>query len=129
MSHKKVHTEQSLENSSLPISSCVQKLVKILLWYFHLRHSWFLLIILLTGSTNYIFLWISALTSPSLSFHIFSILRTHCDPMNCSLPGSSVHGIVLARILEWGAMSFSRGSSLSRDQTWVSCIAGGLFTN
>ena len=129
MSHKRVHTEQSLENSSLPTSSCVQKLAKILLWYLHLCHSWFLLIILFTGSTNYIFLWISLLTSASLSFHILSILRTHCDPMDCSLPGSSVHGIVLARILECAAMSFSRGSSLSRDQTWVFCIAGGLFTN
>ena len=42
--------------------------------------------------------------------------------MNCSLPGSSVHGISQARILEWVAISFSRGSSLPRDQTHVSCI-------
>ena len=34
-----------------------------------------------------------------------------CNPMNCSLPGSSIHGIFQARILEWGAISFSRGSS------------------
>ena len=41
-----------------------------------------------------------------------------CDLMDCSLPGSSVHGILQARILEWVAMLFSRGSSRPRDQTW-----------
>ena len=42
--------------------------------------------------------------------------------MDCSLPGSSVHGISQARILEWVAISFSRGSSRPRDQTSISCI-------
>ena len=45
-----------------------------------------------------------------------------------SPPDSSVHGILQARILAWVAMSFSRGSSSPRDQTWVSCIAGRFFT-
>ena len=45
-----------------------------------------------------------------------------CDPMDCSLPGSSVHGIFQARILEWVAISSSRGSSQPRDRTLVSCI-------
>ena len=54
--------------------------------------------------------------------------RTLCDPMDCSLPGSSVHGIFHARILEWVAISFSRGSSQPRNQTQVSCFAGGFFT-
>ena len=45
-----------------------------------------------------------------------------------SPPGSSVHGILQARILEWVAISFSRGSSQPRDQTWVSHMAGRLFT-
>ena len=49
-------------------------------------------------------------------------------PMDCSLPGSSVHGIVQARILEWVAIPFSRGSSWSRDWTWIPCIAGRFFT-
>ena len=40
---------------------------------------------------------------------------TLCDPTDCSLPGSSVHGILQATILEWVAISFSRGSSQSRD--------------
>ena len=42
---------------------------------------------------------------------------TLCDPMDCSLRGSSVHGIFQARVLEWVAISFSRRSSRSRDQT------------
>ena len=41
-----------------------------------------------------------------------------CDPMDCSPPGSSVHGILQARILEWVAMPFSRGSSRLKDQIW-----------
>ena len=53
---------------------------------------------------------------------------TLCDPMDCSLSGSSVHGIFQARVLEWVAISFSRGSSQPRDRTWVSHIAGRCFT-
>ena len=52
---------------------------------------------------------------------------TLCNPMDCSLPGSSVHEIFQARILEWVAISFSRGSSQSRDQTRVSRIVGRCF--
>ena len=52
-----------------------------------------------------------------------------CDPVDCSPPGSSVHGILQARILESVAVSSSRGSSWPRDRTWVSCIAGGFFTS
>ena len=56
---------------------------------------------------------------------------TLCDPMDCSLPGSSVHGILQARTLEWFAMPSCRGSSRPMDQSCVSCsscIAGGFFT-
>ena len=53
---------------------------------------------------------------------------TLCDPMDCSPPGSSVHGILQATILEWVAIPFSRGSSQSRDWTQISCVAGSLFT-
>ena len=53
---------------------------------------------------------------------------TLCNPMDCSLPGSSVGGIFQARVLEWVATSFSRGSSQLGDWTRVSCIAGGRFT-
>ena len=48
---------------------------------------------------------------------------TLCNPMDCSLPGSSVYGISQARTLEWIAISSSRGSSQPRDQTHVSCVS------
>ena len=53
---------------------------------------------------------------------------TLCDPMDYSLSGSSVHGIFQARVLEWIAISFSRGSFQPRNRTWVSLIAGRRFT-
>ena len=52
---------------------------------------------------------------------------TFCDPTDCSTPGFSVHGILQARILEWVAIPFSRGSSQPRDRTWVSYIVGRFF--
>ena len=58
---------------------------------------------------------------------VTQLCLTLCDPVNCSSP-SSVHGILQARILEWVAIPFSRGSSQLRDQTWVSCIVSRYFT-
>ena len=51
-----------------------------------------------------------------------------CNPMDCSLPDSSVHGIFQARVLEWIAISFSRRSSQPRDRTWASRIVGRRVT-
>ena len=65
---------------------------------------------------------------PQLSVLFVQSCLTLCDPKDCNPPGSSVHVILQARILEWVAMPFSRGSSQPRDQTQVSCIAGGFFT-
>ena len=59
---------------------------------------------------------------------VSQLCLTLCNPMGYSLPGSSVHGILQARILEWVAIPFSGRSSLPRDWTWVSCIAGQFFT-
>ena len=53
---------------------------------------------------------------------------TLCNPVNCSPPGSSVHRILQARILEWVTISFFRGSSQSRSQTQASHIVGRFFT-
>ena len=56
---------------------------------------------------------------------------TLCEPMDYSLPGSSVHGILQARILNWVAMFFSSGSSWPRNRNFISCIscvAGRFFT-
>ena len=53
---------------------------------------------------------------------------TLCNPLDCSLPGTSVHGILQARVLEWVAMPSSKGSSQPRDQAQISHIAGRFFT-
>ena len=66
-------------------------------------------------------LWVSEVSEAAQS------CPTLCDPVDCSPPGSSIHGILQARIMEWVAISFSRGSSWSRDRTQVSCIAGRRF--
>ena len=57
-----------------------------------------------------------------------SVVPTLHDPMDCSLSGSSVHGLFQARVLEWIAISFSRGSSRPRNWTQGSCVAGRHFT-
>ena len=62
--------------------------------------------------------WVSGLMCQILSHSVVSV----CNPMDCSLPGSSVHGILQARILEWVAISYSKGSSRPRDWTCVSCV-------
>jgi len=81
--------------------------------------------------------WSSSTTLPLTEFstlrHKVKVLASQSCPtlwdrMDCSLPSSSVHGNLQARILEWVAISFSRGSSLLRDRTPVSCIAGRFFT-
>ena len=53
---------------------------------------------------------------------VIQLCPSHCDPRNCSPPGSSVCGISQARVLEWVAVSFSRGPSQLKDQTHVSCL-------
>ena len=78
------------------------------------------------------FLWLNNIplctyTTSSLSIHLCCAVLSLslCNPMDSSLPGSSVHGILQARILEWVAVPFSRGSSCPRDWTcssYVSCI-------
>ena len=62
--------------------------------------------------------------------HVFSVAQlclTLYDSLDCSPPGCSLHGIFQTRKLEWVAISYSRGSSLPRDRTCVSCIAGSLL--
>ena len=76
------------------------------------------------------------LSPPSILFELLydlccsvtQLCLTLCDPMDCSLPGSSVRGISQVRILEWVVISFSKGSSQPRDWTQVSCTAGRSFT-
>ena len=58
---------------------------------------------------------------------VAQLCPTLCDPVDCGLPGSSIHGIFQAIVLEWIAISFSRGSSRPRNRTRVSHIAGRRF--
>ena len=72
--------------------------------------------------------WVNVMP-PWYSRSVAKSCLTLCNPVNCnSLPGSSVHGIFQARILEWVASSSSRGSSRPRDWTCPSCITGRFFT-
>ena len=65
---------------------------------------------------------------PMMSVSVKSLSHVQlCDPMDCSLPGFSLHGILQARVLGWVAISFSRGSSQPRDRTQVSHIPGRCF--
>ena len=73
------------------------------------------------GTVGVGFLLVLCLVAPSCP--------TLCDPMDCTLPGSCIHGDSPARILEWVAMPSPRGSSQPRDRIQVSRIAGKFFTN
>ena len=72
--------------------------------------------------------WNSSFISSQFSISLITSMSTGIDPMDCILQGSSVHQILQVRILEWVAIPFSRGSSQSRDQTWITCTVGGFFT-
>ena len=58
---------------------------------------------------------------------VAQLCPTLCNPVDCNLPGSSIHGILQTRILEWVAISFSRGSSQFRDQNHIPCIGSMVF--
>ena len=80
-------------------------------------------------SLSCVFFYILGINSLSDKWsEVTQLCPTLCDPMDCSLSGSSVHGIFQARVLEWITISFSRGSSWPRNQTPVSCITGRRFT-
>ena len=74
------------------------------------------------------FIHISLFDSLNYECSVAQLCLTLCDPMDCSLPDSSVHSILQARILEWVAIPFSWISSWPRHQTQMFCIAGGFFT-
>ena len=90
---------------------------------FILGFSWFIYMVVL----------ISGIKQSDSVIHSGRLVTKSCltlsNPMDCSPPGSSVHGISQARILEWTAMPSSRGSSQPKDQTQVSYNAAGFFTS
>ena len=75
-----------------------------------------------------VWIWVRVSTGRNVGRNIAQSCPTLCDPVDCSLPGSSVHGIFQAIVLEWIAISFSSGSSQPRDWTQVSCIVVRRFT-
>ena len=86
--------------------------------------EWFLPAIFTTlppSPSEFLHLW--SFNSADLAWATLSRVQFFWDPMDCSQPGCSVHGISQARILEWVAIPFSRGSSPPRDRTWVFCTA------
>ena len=75
-----------------------------------------------TRLSNFYFHFQGYLLVTVVVVELLSHVWLFCNPMDCSLPGPSVHGFLQARILEWVAISFSRGSLQPRDQTCVFCI-------
>ena len=73
------------------------------------------------------FLWQKVKRNWKSESEVAQLCLTLCDPMDCSLPGSSIHGIFQARVLEWVAISFSRGSSQPSNRTWVSTLQAYAF--
>ena len=91
------------------------------IWSVTSWHSYLICPIVLPSSYHY-------LTPQGTQCLVIQSCPTLCNPMDCSPPGSSVHGILQARILEWVATPSSRGSSQPRDQTQGSHVASGFFT-
>ena len=85
------------------------------------RHDWAMI-------TQYTVIQQSHCNTMTLWREVAQSCPTLCDPMDCSLPGFSDHGIFQTRVLEWVAISFSRGSSRPRNRTQVSHIVGRSFT-
>ena len=71
--------------------------------------------------------WLSVMVIWKVNVKVL-VMSSSLGPIDCSLSVSSVHGILQARLLEWVAIHFFRGSSWPRDWIWVSCIAGRFFT-
>ena len=77
----------------------------------------------LSGNSHVLSLFPNTASCITVRAKPLQLCLTLCDSMDCSPPGSSVHGILQARVLEWVAMPSSRGSSRPRDPTLVSCIS------
>ena len=94
---------------------------------FHFFYWFFFSFQLFCNFQELFLLWIFLVYSNESESEVAQLCPTLCNPVGCSPPGSSVHGILQARILECVAISFSRGSSRPRDWTQVSCIGGRHF--
>ena len=102
-------------------------------WERHLSNYWGAAILSYSWNWGHFFLLHKFLLFPNYDLTWSEVLAaqrcpTLCNSVDCSLPGSSVHGILQARILELGAILLSRGLSQPKDRIWVSRIAGRFFT-
>ena len=106
----------NLANWNPGVVKTILFLVAFVIMFFLLsKHSWFAILCSFQVYSKEIHIYICCV-------HLLSHVWLFCDLMDCSPPGSSVHGIFQARILEWVAIPFSRGSSQRRDQTLISYI-------
>ena len=114
-------------NEGLIYIHCTSTLMILLQFFFSYTFS-------LSQTHTYMFMYVYMYIIHTHAFIIIIFLKvvqsylTRCDPMDSSPPGSSVRGILQARILEWVTIPFSRGHSQPRDQTQVSRIAGRFLT-
>ena len=109
---------QWINDVGFPLDSSLKELERIIHMRFKCELKWCLILFFQVSSFQ--------MCAKSLQMSL-----THCNPMDCSWSGSSVHGILQARILEWIAMPSSKGSSWPKDQIGTSCdscIAGRFFT-
>ena len=98
------------------------------MWWYHIGVWICIYLIVMLGIFSCVFyLSVCLLWREREKSEVTQSCPTLCDPVDCSLPGSLVHGILQARILQWVAISFSRGSSWPRDRTWVSHFVGRCF--
>ena len=109
------HLFVCFDGFSFPPEWSLSSLLSLFFFFFFLKISGLWLSVLCPGIWN----------SPCVCTKLLQSCSTLCDPMDCSPPGSSVHGIFQVRILEWVAMPSSRGSSRPRDRigiSYISCI-------
>ena len=102
--------KMKLSNQSKNIIGFLRMMSKVFTYFFRLTSCYFSL-------------WCLSFSHNTCACSVAQFCWTFCDPMDCRTPGSSVQGIFQARILKWVAISYSRGSSWSRDWTSISCLS------
>ena len=113
---------------TIPMACCAVCLGRFRDWnyWFLLLCSWMKLLVNISFKLPPV-TWSFFFVKKKVKVFVAQLYPTLCDPMDCSLPGFSIHGILQGRILEWVAIPFFRGSSWPRDQIQVSWIAGRFF--
>ena len=113
---------------AIPMACCAACLGRFRDWnyWFLLLCSWMKLLVNIPFKLLPV-TWSFFFVKKNVKVLVVQLYPTLCEPVDCSLPGFSVHGILQGRIPEWLAIPFSKGCSQLRDQIQVSCIAGRFF--